>query len=39
MDKITEYYLKIDQWAKNNPKKAALIVVFVVGFLIGAIIF
>jgi hypothetical protein len=38
MDKITEIYLKIDKWAKDHPVKATMIVVFVVGFLVGAIL-
>jgi hypothetical protein len=38
MDKLTEIYLKIDQWAKAHPVKATMIVVFIMGFLLGAII-
>jgi hypothetical protein len=38
MDKITEIYLKVEIWAKDNPVKATMIGVFFVGFLVGAIL-
>lgn len=39
MEKLTEYYLKIDAWAKLNPKKAAFIVAIFIAFVLGAILF
>jgi len=39
MDKLTKYYLKIDNWIKENPKKAGVIIGLIVAFILGALIF
>ena len=39
MDKLTEYYLKVDNWIKQNPKKAAVVIGIFVAFVLGALIF
>lgn len=38
-DKLTEYYLKIDKWTRDNPVKATFIILFALGFALGAILF
>jgi len=38
-NKVKEYYKKVDEWIRKNPIKSAAIIIFVVGFLLGALIF
>lgn len=39
MDKLMEYYMKVEAWIKLNPGKATLIGIFAAGLIIGAILF
>jgi hypothetical protein len=39
MNKLKEISGIIVQWAKDNPKQALVIGIFIAGFILGAIIF